>query len=493
MQKKGSIIAVDDTPASLLLLTEILTDAGYNVTRAHNGKEALEYIKKNTPQLILLDVRMPIMTGFEVIKKLKNDSLLDKIPVIFLTALTEMEDRIEGLKLGAVDYITKPYKETELLLKVDTHLKIRQLQEDLLNKNILLEAEIQKTKKETQNAKFQLKKRVESESELLESEKKFKHLFHSSTNSIFVVNNNNQIIEVNDEALKIYGYSRKKMPSMSFSDLASLTSKPFTIKQIDIKSDKGYYLLNHRHIKADGTVFQVEVAIKKFKYGKTPAILIFTKDITKRQNEHKQTINEIIKAEENTRLKVARDIHEGVSPMVSAIKIFVQSLESAKDKEVIKETYNRIEKTIDDTIEFIAQISNKLSPHLLINFGLTPAIQNYVNTYNSKSEIDILFSSALNDRLSRNIEITLYRATVELINNTLVYSSANTINIDLKGTNTIEFIYSDNGIGFNFDKTINETKGGGLKNLISRIESLNGTIEFDTEGRVNIHIRIPSA
>lgn len=492
MQNKGHILAVDDTPASLLLLTEILIVAGYKVDIAHNGEEALESVKKSMPQLILLDVRMPIMSGFEVCQRLKSEEKYMAIPIIFLTALIETDDRIDGLKFGAVDYITKPYQEVELLLKVDTHLKIYKLQDELYNKNRQLEAEIKKTKLETQNAEDQLKKRIVSEKELLESEKKFKHLFHSSTNSIFIVNNSNKIIEVNDEALKIYGYSKKKILTMSFSDLTSPKSKPFTIKNIDLQSQEGYYLLNHEHIKVDGSVFAVEVSLKRINYGKTPAIQVFTKDITKKQNEQKLIVSEIIKAEENERLRVARDIHEGVSPMLSAIKIFTQSLQKAKDEKIIADINKRIETTIDETIEEVAKISNKLSPHLLVNYGLIPAIQNYINTFNSNSNVKIHLNSTLNNRFEKNIEITLYRATVELINNTLTFSLADKIEISVKNNkNFIKYIYNENGKGFNYEKTIQTTKGRGLKNLISRVESLNGKIEYKAENGINICIMIP--
>lgn len=129
--KKGSILAVDDTPASLKLLTEILTAEGYSVRSAVSGELALRSAIMNPPELILLDVRMPGMDGFEVCRQLKAEPATEEVPVIFVSAVSETEDKVRGFELGAVDFVNKPYQREELLARVHTHLEVQRLRNHL--------------------------------------------------------------------------------------------------------------------------------------------------------------------------------------------------------------------------------------------------------------------------------------------------------------------------------------------------------------------------
>lgn len=125
------VLIVEDNSASLTLLSEIVESAGYSVRQAQDGQMALLSVKSRTPDLILLDVRMPGMDGFEVCRQLKANPKTDSIPVIFLSALKDSDAKLEGLKLGAVDYIAKPYDPDDVLLRVRTHLELRNLQQHL--------------------------------------------------------------------------------------------------------------------------------------------------------------------------------------------------------------------------------------------------------------------------------------------------------------------------------------------------------------------------
>lgn len=128
---KGKILAVDDTPESLRLLTDILKTAGYEVISAINGEIALQAAHTNPPALVLLDVRMPGMDGFEVCRRLKADPQTSHIPVIFLSAVAEIDEKVKGFDLGAVDFVSKPYQRSELLVRVRTHLELSQLRHQL--------------------------------------------------------------------------------------------------------------------------------------------------------------------------------------------------------------------------------------------------------------------------------------------------------------------------------------------------------------------------
>ncbi len=127
------ILIVDDTPKNIQVLGTILKQEGYQINVARNGMQALEMVDKLPPDLILLDVMMPEMDGFETCKRLKSSSFSENIPIIFLTARTETEDIVRGFELGAIDYITKPFNAVELLVRVRTHLDLK-FSKDMIEK-----------------------------------------------------------------------------------------------------------------------------------------------------------------------------------------------------------------------------------------------------------------------------------------------------------------------------------------------------------------------
>src|ERR1700680_3188225 len=127
----ASILVVDDTPANLQVLAAMLKDRGYKVRPVPNGKLALQAAQRDPPDLILMDINMPEMNGYEVCEQLKADDQLNGIPIIFISALTESLDKVKAFATGGVDYITKPFQMEELHARVETHLKLRRLQIEL--------------------------------------------------------------------------------------------------------------------------------------------------------------------------------------------------------------------------------------------------------------------------------------------------------------------------------------------------------------------------
>ena len=131
MTDSPSILAVDDESASLVLLTGLLTAEGYQVRSADSGQLALASVTDWLPQLILLDIRMPGIDGFEVCRRFKSCEDTRDIPIMFISSAKDVEEQVEGLALGAIDYITKPFQREELLARVRTHLELGRLRADL--------------------------------------------------------------------------------------------------------------------------------------------------------------------------------------------------------------------------------------------------------------------------------------------------------------------------------------------------------------------------
>ena len=128
---KANILIVDDTPFNLRLLSKLLTDRGYDVGKALNGSLALKSAQAEPPDLILLDISMPEMDGYEVCERLKSNPQTAQIPVIFLSALDEVFNKVKAFSVGGVDYITKPFQAEEVIARVQTHLNIQSLQNAL--------------------------------------------------------------------------------------------------------------------------------------------------------------------------------------------------------------------------------------------------------------------------------------------------------------------------------------------------------------------------
>uniref|UniRef100_B8HNV1 Response regulator receiver modulated diguanylate cyclase n=1 Tax=Cyanothece sp. (strain PCC 7425 / ATCC 29141) TaxID=395961 RepID=B8HNV1_CYAP4 len=141
--ESGTVLIVDDSPASLGILSDLLETAGFEVWVARSGISAIEKLNHALPDLILLDVMMPGLDGFETCRRIKANEQLQDLPIIFMSSLSDTVDKVKGLQLGGVDYITKPFQQEEVLARIRVHLKLKKLTRALEEKNLKLQQEIQ--------------------------------------------------------------------------------------------------------------------------------------------------------------------------------------------------------------------------------------------------------------------------------------------------------------------------------------------------------------
>lgn len=168
---KNTILIVDDNPINLDVIFKVLDEAGLEVLVAQDGESALQTMEYVIPDLILLDIMMPGIDGFETCYQIKNNAATLEIPIIFMTALGNTEQKIKGFNLGAVDYIIKPFQKEEVLARIKVHLDLRNLTKDLANKNQLLQEKIiEKTvlEKSLQQLNQELENRVEERTSQLQ-------------------------------------------------------------------------------------------------------------------------------------------------------------------------------------------------------------------------------------------------------------------------------------------------------------------------------------
>jgi PAS domain S-box-containing protein len=206
----STILVVDDDSDSLRLLTEILSSEGYSVRPADSGELALASVRANAPQLIVLDIRMPGIDGFEVCRRLHSEERSRHIPVILLSSAGQVEDRVKGLSLGAADFISKPYDRSELVARVRTQLELYRLRAGLEKEVVERTAELRFA---NHQLAIELEERRRTEHELRESEARFRHLADGAPVGIWITASNGAVIFYNRRALAFLG--RK------FADLAT--------------------------------------------------------------------------------------------------------------------------------------------------------------------------------------------------------------------------------------------------------------------------------
>lgn len=166
--EQPKLLIVDDNPTNIKVLFDFLKDWGFKVLIAKNGENALTKLEEVTPDLILLDVMMPGISGFETCQRIKEKPSNKDVPIIFMTALADTENKVKGLSLGAVDYITKPFQQEEVLARINLHLKLCSLTKELAEKNQQLSQMNQLLEQKVEERTLELKK---TQSQLIISEK----------------------------------------------------------------------------------------------------------------------------------------------------------------------------------------------------------------------------------------------------------------------------------------------------------------------------------
>ena len=209
----ADVMVVDDTPANLHLFIKLLTAQGYHIRPITEGTQAIAAAQSSPPDVILLDIQMPDMDGYEVCQRLKADRRTCDIPVIFLTVLDDEDSIVKGFEVGGIDYITKPVRERELLARVKNQIELRSLQKRLSEKNkqqgVLL-------------AQYEA-----ADTALKESEEKFSTAFHSTPLPTTIVNiSNEQFVVVNQAFMQQTGYSREDAIGHTAAELGIWQSLP---------------------------------------------------------------------------------------------------------------------------------------------------------------------------------------------------------------------------------------------------------------------------
>jgi PAS domain S-box-containing protein len=312
MTEKGVILIVDDTLTNLEVLFGCLTNAGFRILVAEDGMSAIENAKYALPDLILLDILMPGLDGFETCSRLKADEATAEIPVIFMTALSETVDKVKGFSLGAVDYITKPFQQEEVLARVQTHVRLRHLTRQLREQNTRLEQEIQE--------------RQRKEVALSQSEERFRLLVEKVKDyAIFMLDPNGRVVSWNSGAERIKGYQAQEIIGQSFSRFYSEADigrgRPQRLLEIAVAEgqveDEGW------RVRKDGSRFWADTVITALRdeAGNLRGFTKVTRDITDRKQAEAERL-QLLAQEQQARAEAEAARNQSVNILESITEAF---------------------------------------------------------------------------------------------------------------------------------------------------------------------------
>jgi PAS domain S-box-containing protein len=336
---KADILAIDDTPENLALLNQMLTERGYKVRSVTKGSTGIRGAQAAPPDLILLDVKMPQMNGYEVCQQLKADDRTRDIPVIFISALGDVFDKVQAFKAGGVDYITKPFQVEEVLARLDTHITIRRLQQQLQQQNAQMKRQIW---------------------ERQQAEEKFAKAFRASPNPIAIATlAEGRFLDVNQSYLKLSGCTSEQIIGHTIGELNCGFNCETYDKAVHKLLERGVLHnqeLEFRH--KSGELRIVLVSIEPIDLGGVRCTLNMINDIT----ERKRLENEFISL-------VSHELRTPMTSLLGALDLLKSGQLgdlSPKGKQILDIAVNnteRLVRLINDILDLERMKSGKITMH----------------------------------------------------------------------------------------------------------------------------------
>ncbi|MFB2896863.1 response regulator [Aerosakkonemataceae cyanobacterium BLCC-F50] len=326
--EKEVILIIDDSPTNIMLLSDLLQESGFTVWIARDGETAISKVTEELPDLILLDVLMPGLDGFEICQRLKSNPLTSEVPIIFMTALSDPVDKVKGMNLGAVDYITKPFRQEEVLARVKIHLKIRKLTQSLAKQNQLLKQEI----KDRIAVEVRLQKLTE------ELEKRVEERTAELTQAMYDL-----------QKAQVQLVQKEKMSTLGqlVAGVAHEINNPINFIAVNLTHAEKYIedLLEHLHLyqqKYPDPGAEIETHAEEidldFLVEDLPSLVASMQTGTDRINQISVSLRIFSRAD--TSAKVAVNIHEGIDSTLMILKHRLKANENRPAIDIIKDYGN---------------------------------------------------------------------------------------------------------------------------------------------------------
>ena len=497
MPNKGNILVVDDTEASLKVLTDLLKDAGYSVRSTISGELALRSAAHQAPDLVLLDIRMPDMDGFEVCRRLRARPQTQDVPVIFFSALTETDDKVRGFELGAVDYVTKPYRREELLARVATHVNLRRIQLQVTAQN-----------EELRLYRAQLEDLVaQRTAELQESNRQLSLMsfaLDQVREAAYLIDEKGCFFYVNKEACRAHGYNAEELCGMSPTAIDPDCS-PEMLASVWVQVwAAGAITFESRHLRRDGTIFPVEITTSAMRFEDRDLALSLARDISERKEAERRLresygqLQELSSRREldreQERKRIAHELHDELGQRLTALHLGVSTIlyRMGNENAWLTERLEVLTSNAYETIQVVRDVAAALRPPAL-DMGIGAALDSLAKQFRTTTGLDCNVTLPTAFRaLTEEALIVLYRIVQEALTNVARHAQATTVDITVRQDNCCcRLEINDDGLGF--DPSANRGKSFGLLGMQERIEQLGGEFSISTApGKgARIEVRIP--
>ncbi|MGF6645488.1 MULTISPECIES: hybrid sensor histidine kinase/response regulator [Paraburkholderia] len=527
LSEQPTILIADDTPANLGVVVDSLTERGFRVLVALDGAEALERAQFSQPDLILLDVKMPGIDGFETCRRLKMDDRTRDIAVIFMTSRTGSEDMVEGFSAGGVDYLTKPVHVEEMIARVSTHLALRTMHKQLVVQNRQLLAEVsvrQQAEAALSRARDQLEGRValrtaelaranqsllaqveerrRAEAKLLSSEARFRAIVETSPVPLCITSMpGGQLLYTNGPFQELFGLDLLNDAANVVDFYADPLERDSLVDHL--QREGSFHNSEIQFTRPDGSVFWAMATARVATYNEAPAIYVGLNDITERKRieqallESREQLRELsaymeaIREEE--RKRIAMEIHDELGQLLTALKMDVSLLKMrlAGDSDAAKKA-DDMRELVETTIWMVRNVASHLRPAAL-NFGIVSALEWLVEDFSRRNNIPCQFRINGSEPVLPDAHATaVFRIVQASLTNVARHARATRADVTLtRSANGLDLHVSDDGCGFDQDAA---RKGDsyGVLGMRERARLIGASLLIDsspgTGTSVSIHI-----
>jgi PAS domain S-box-containing protein len=343
---------------------------------------------------------------------------------------------------------------------------------------------------------IQLAKEIEdrelTEHQLIQSEIKFRNVFNLISDGILLLDHNYAMIDINDGMVKMTGFSKENLFNRPFDSLFSDTIKLEEV--LDKKPLQSSIFNNNEHqvrTSEKNVTIPVEINLLPFQIDPEVMYIAHLKNMTDARENEIRIMNAVISSEEEERLRIARDLHDGVGPYLAAARLYIQSMELSDMDPRSVQIKKELSELMNLSISSIREISGNLGSHVLRSLGLRAALHGYIEKINPDGTIKFEMTIPDHYPFIESVEMALYRVLAELIINSVKYGSPGNISIALSDSSRkVTIKYRENGVGFNLQEALGKQKGMGLYNIHSRIQALGGSVDFHSRPGKGVSVNI---
>lgn len=497
------ILNVDDYDAVRYTRSSILKKAGFQIVEASNGQQALEMVRREQPDLVILDVHMPGMNGYEVAQAIKSDADTARVMVLQMSAtFSKPHDRAHSLDIGADSFLIEPTEPEELIATVKALLRLSA-----------------------------------AERAVVESEKLWRATFSLANDVMLLLDADLKIVAANRKAVETYGYTPSQLIGMNLADLRSPAGRASLADDFRGAQNDGGTFYQTEHQRADGRTLPVESSAQLISLGQVKHYVVLVRDVSEReQMEHDLglrldermaqllDLNSALRAEaeqrqrseaetrrayeelrtvtagleawrEAERLRISRELHDELGQALTALKFDLSSLlDASPNTPLVRERAETMEETINASIASVRRIAADLRPGMLDDLGLAPAIEWKAQDFQQRTGIECVVSLPLEPlSLTSTQTIAIFRILQEALTNIMRHSEATRVEIEMQVHDERLYLnIHDNGKGFAPD-TLGGRKSLGVMGMRERAAIAGGTLAIESapEGGTTVKLEVP--